>query len=123
MRTRRPERPGFKLTRERPQDLGWQNDLAYWQKFVDQFFSQSGILRQQLLCQADQSSKQYEISTSALPRYYCTHFESGVRKIQMILENAREKEVPNHCHYVESHKASFIYWFESGSQVRLARER
>ncbi|KAI9754615.1 MAG: hypothetical protein M1815_005497 [Lichina confinis] len=98
-------------------DLSWGNDLAYWQKFVDQFFSQSGILRQQLLCQADSSSKQYEISTSALPRYYCTHFESGVRKIQMILENAREREVPNHCHYVESPKASFIYWFESGSQL------
>ena len=123
VRARRRERPGLELTQVRPQDLSWGNDLAYWQKFVDQFFSQSGILRQQLLCQADSSSKQYEISTSALPRYYCTHFESGVRKIQMILENAREREVPNHCHYVESPKASFIYWFESGSQVRLPRKR
>jgi hypothetical protein len=94
-----------------------QNDLAYWHRFVDQFFSQAGVLRQQLLCPQDQSSKQYEISTPALPRYYCTHFESGVRKIQMILENAREKELPNSCHYVESQKASFIYWFGNGHQV------
>ncbi|KAI9824579.1 MAG: hypothetical protein M1832_001668 [Thelocarpon impressellum] len=94
-----------------------QSDLLYWQRFVDKFFSHAGVSRQQLWHSSDHSSKQYEISTPALPRYYCTHFESGVRNIQMILENAREKELPNNCHHVESPKASFIYWFENGTQV------
>ncbi len=99
------------------QDTGSQNDISYWQRFVDQFFSQSGVLRIQLLRPADQETKQYEISTPALPRYYHTHFESGVRKIQMSLENAREKEVSPNCHYVESHRASFMHWFNDGSLV------
>ena len=83
---------------------------------MDRFFSQIGVLRQQYWSSVDQSTKQYEVSTPALARYYCTHFSSGVQTIQMILGMAKETDLPNGGHFVES-KSSFIYWFENGHQV------
>lgn len=88
------------------------NDFAYWQAFADRFFSQSGVLRPQLMAAA----KIFEISTPALPRYYWTHFNSGVQNIQMFLENARERDLPSGGHFVES-KSCFIYWFPNGHHV------
>ena len=93
------------------------SNLRYWQIFVDRFFSPTGVLRHSLWCSRDESTKQYEISTAALARYYWTHFCSGVQNIQMILENAREKDLPNGGHFVESTKSSFIYWYANGCQV------
>ncbi|EIC06668.1 hypothetical protein OR221_3250, partial [Microbacterium laevaniformans OR221] len=57
------------------------------------------------------------ITFPALARYFYTHFESGVKNMQMIMEKGTEKELPNHCNYISSDKSSFIYWFENGSQV------
>ena len=37
--------------------------------------------------------------------------------MQMILENAREKDLPNGGHFVDSAKSCFIYWFVNGCQV------
>lgn len=34
----------------------------------------------------------------------------------MLMEKGLERELPN-GHYVESQKASFVYWFDNGSQV------
>lgn len=65
----------------------------------------------------EQTTKQYEITFPALARYFCTHFESGVKNMQMIMEKGTEKELPNNCNYISSEKSSFIYWFENGSQV------
>jgi len=100
-----------------PQARKQSNDLNYWQNFVDRFFSPSGVLRQQVWNSDTASTKQFEISTPALPRYYWTHFTSGVQNMQMTLENAREKDLPNGGHFVESAKSCFIYWFVNGCQV------
>lgn len=62
-------------------------------------------------------SKQFEILTPALPRYYWTQFESGVKHIQMIVENAQERDISNGGQIVESSKTYFIYWFVNGCQV------
>ncbi|KAI4125054.1 MAG: hypothetical protein LQ347_005504, partial [Umbilicaria vellea] len=98
--------------------LGKQsNDLNYWQLFVDRFFSDKGVLRQQIWNADDSSAKVYEISTPALPRYYWTHYNSGVQNVQMILEKPQEKELPTGGHYVESAKSCFIYWFVNGCQL------
>lgn len=86
---------------------------------MDKFFSSGGVLRQQLWNSKDQSAKAYEINFAALPRYYWTLFSSGVHNIQMILENAREKELANGGHFVESAKSSFIYWLTNECQVSL----
>lgn len=64
-------------------------------------------------------SKQFEISTPALARYYWTQFNSGIKHIQMLVEGAREKDLPNGGHMVESLKTSFIYWFANDCQVRV----
>ncbi|KAL8946054.1 MAG: hypothetical protein Q9222_007497, partial [Ikaeria aurantiellina] len=94
------------------------NDLRFWQMFVDNFFSQAGVIRQQLYYPSDQSTKQYEISpTPTLARYYFTQFNSGVQNIQMILEKFREHDLPNGGHIVTSEKSSFIYWLTNGHQL------
>ena len=51
------------------------------------------------------------------PDIFHTHFESGVKNMQMVMEKGSEKELPNSGHYIESQKSSFIYWFDNGSQV------
>ena len=47
------------------------------------------------------------------------HFNSGVTNIQMIMEKANEKDLPNGGHFVECTKSCFIYWCNNDCQVRL----
>ncbi|KAE8319287.1 LIM-domain binding protein-domain-containing protein [Aspergillus transmontanensis] len=95
---------------------GEAHDLLYWQSFVDKFYSPSGVLRQGVW-NPQTGSKQFEIATPALARYYLTQFTSGIRHIQMVVENARERDSPNGGHIVESQKTSFIYWFVNDTQI------
>ncbi len=83
---------------------------------MDRYFSSVGVLRQKFWSSVDDSTKQYEISNPVLARYYWTNFNSGVQKVQMMLENAKEKDLQNGGHFVES-GCSFIYWFVNGHQV------
>jgi hypothetical protein len=94
-----------------------RDDLNYWLMFVDRFFSPKGVLRHSVWIVDENSNKQYEITFPALARYFHTHFESGVKNMQMIMEKGSEKELPNNGHYIESPKSSFVYWFDNGSQV------
>ena len=94
------------------------NDLSYWQSFVDRFYSPTGVLRQQL-SDSENNLKAWEIPTSALARYYWTHFSSGVQNMQMIMENARSKDLPSGGHIVECAKSSFIYWFADDCHVKF----
>lgn len=97
-----------------------REDLNYWLMFVDRFFSPKGVLRHSLWITDDGgSNKQYEITYPALARYFFTHFESGIKTMQLIMEKGTEKDIPNSGHYIESNKSSFVYWFDSGAQVRL----
>ena len=94
--------------------------LNYWLSFVDRFFSSDGVLRHTLFDMHDMhegTTKQYEITFPALPRYFHTHFESGIKNMQMTMEKGSERELPNNGHYIESSKSSFVYWFDNGSQV------
>jgi hypothetical protein len=95
------------------------DDLNYWLNFRDRFFSPKGVLRHSVWMVEDSSNKQYEIAFPALARYFHTHFESGIKNMQMIMEKGHEKELPNNGHYIESQKSSFVYWFDNGSQVRF----
>jgi hypothetical protein len=96
-----------------------QDDLQYWSNFVDKFFSPHGVLRHSVWITDEKENKQYEITNPALSRYFFTHFESGICNMQLVMDKAQERELPNNCYYLESVKSSFIYWFESGSQVCL----
>ena len=94
-----------------------RDDLNYWLQFVDRFFSPKGVLRHSVWVAGENTGKQYEITFPALARYFHTHFESGVTSMQMVMEKGIEKELPNNGHYIESQKSSFVYWFDTGSQV------
>lgn len=95
------------------------NDITHWKTFVGRFFSEDGIFKQTLLDYAPQAQKpkNFEICNPALPRYYYTQFQSGVQNIQLTMDGITEKEFGNNCHYVESNRAKFIYWFKNGTQV------
>jgi hypothetical protein len=102
------------------QEAKQRDDLSYWLTFVDRFFSPKGVLRHSVWMTDENSNKQYEITFPGLARYFHTHFESGVKNMQMIVEKGSERELPNNGHYIESSKSSFIYWFDNGSQVSLS---
>lgn len=91
-------------------------DLNYWHSFVDRFYSPAGVLRQGVWSPQG-GSKQFEISTPALARYYLTQFNSGIKQIQMVVEGAREHNMPNGGHMVDAAKAYFIYWFTNDTQL------
>jgi len=93
-------------------------DITQWQKFVSDFYSPTGVMRQTLRSSETGEEKQFEISTPVLARYYQTLFESGIKNIQLVMENAREREIPNtNIHVVESHRSSFIHWFPNGTHI------
>lgn len=100
------------------QSRGEAADLNYWEIFVERFYSPGGVLRQGVW-NPQVGSKQFEISTPALARYYLTQFTSGIHHIQMAVEGARERDTPNGGHIVESPRTSFIYWFANDCQVCL----
>lgn len=95
------------------------NDINHWRRFVQDFYSPGGVMRQALWNSTTRETKQFEITTQVLARYYFTLFESGIRNVQIMLENTRETVLPNQGHIVDSPKTSFIYWFENGCHVSL----
>lgn len=98
-----------------------RDDLEYWNNFVKRFFSQKGVLKQSILIKdgEDQAhQKHYEIAYPAIARYFHTHFDSGVKSMQLVLDKGTtERGLPNECHMVMNDKASLVYWFEGGSHV------
>lgn len=94
--------------------------------FVDRFFSHRGIFRLSLPVTGSDSAneehgsdKQYEIVQPALARYFHTHFQSGIHRIQLTFERGTsDRQLANNCHFLENQRASMIYWFEN-SHVRI----
>ncbi|RFU79868.1 hypothetical protein TARUN_2357 [Trichoderma arundinaceum] len=98
-----------------------KDDLTYWNRFVAQFFSSpNGVFRHSLHVSEseDATDKQYEIAYPAIARYFHTHFSSGVKSIQLILDSgSSDRPLPGDCYCIENPRASFVYWFETGSHL------
>jgi hypothetical protein len=98
-----------------------RDDLSYWNDFVSRFFSPKAIFRYALHLvenEPQSENKQYEITYPALARYFHTHFDSGVKTMQLIMEKGTtDRPLPQDGHYIENQKASLVYWFEEGSHV------
>jgi hypothetical protein len=63
-------------------------------------------------------AKHYEIAYPAIARYFHTHFDSGVKTMQLVLDKGTiDKPMPNDCHILWNDKASLVYWFEDGAHV------
>ena len=92
--------------------------MTYWADFVETFFSPVGALNHCVLMVEEDKPKQFEITFPALARYFYTHFEGGISRMQLVVERGVEKRVPGDGSYIESKNSSFIYQFENGSQVR-----
>jgi hypothetical protein len=104
-------------SREAALDRKRTDDLNYWNNFVYQFFSPKGVMRHSLWMLDESSNKQYEIPYAALNRYFHTHFESGVKMMQLISGKGSERSLPNNGHYIDNPKSTLLYWFNNGSQV------
>ncbi|KAI0880153.1 uncharacterized protein GGS22DRAFT_182499 [Annulohypoxylon maeteangense] len=101
-----------------------KDDLSYWNSFVAQFFSPRGVFRLSLfdvgieMANAEHGDKQYEITQPALARYFHTHFESGIRRINLTFEKGiTDRPLPNGCHFIENQKANLTYWFDNSHVV------
>jgi hypothetical protein len=99
-----------------------KDDLSYWNLFIGRFFSPNSIFRHTLhLGEAsteDGGDKQYEIAYPAIARYFHTHFSSGVKSMQLVLDKGViDKPLPGDCHCIENPRASMQYWFETGSHL------
>ncbi|KOS18475.1 Adhesion defective protein 1 [Escovopsis weberi] len=100
-----------------------KDDLSYWNQFVARFFaSPNGVFRHSLHFSSDSedaaTDKQYEISFPAIARYFHTHFGSGVKSMQLLLDgNSSDRLLQNDCYCLENPKASFVYWFENGTHL------
>ncbi|KAF3933383.1 hypothetical protein ABW19_dt0205882 [Dactylella cylindrospora] len=93
-----------------------KRDINYWRQFVRDFYSPTGVMRHNLWQSNTKETKRFEITTPVLARYYFSLYEYGIKSIQLVMDNAREREI-NGISLVESSRASFIYWFENGTQV------
>ena len=90
---------------------------------MNRFFSANGVFRHSLHISEteDTTDKQYEIAYPAIARYFHTHFSSGVRSMQLIMEKGlSDKPLPGECYCIEN-RASMVYWFDTGSHVRFRR--
>ncbi|KAG5934748.1 hypothetical protein E4U53_000601 [Claviceps sorghi] len=111
--------PGIKLIHVK--GAKGKDDLSYWNSFVARFFSVNGVFRYSLHMTDDDETmdKLYEIAYAAIPRYFHTHFGSGVRNMQLIMDKGlTDRPLPGDFHCIENQRASLVYWFESGSHVR-----
>jgi len=111
------------LTTNCEQGAKGKDDLHYWENFVKNFFAENGVFRYTIPNtdeNDDQMEKLYEITFPALPRYFYTHFESGVKTVQLFLDkDISDRVFPDNTgrHEMENKKASMVYWFDSGSHV------
>jgi hypothetical protein len=68
--------------------------------------------------ESDQADKSYEVSFLALPRFFHTVFKSGVRRMQLVIDQGTiDKPLPGGAHYVENSKASLLYWYSNSLVV------
>lgn len=94
------------------------NDIDYWQSFVSKFFAPDGRLVQHVWYPTGGGrTKEFTVPAASLPRYYWTHYNSGVQNLQMKVESAKESQLPNACWVVGFEKAQFTFWYGNGTQV------
>lgn len=111
---------GESVTLTDQQGTKTKDDLSYWNAFVERFFAPEGVFRHALHTTdtGEPEMKQYEITFPAIARYFHTHFGSGVRQMQLVLDKSTiDRSMPQEGHLIENPRASLVYWFETGSHV------
>ncbi|KAK9473444.1 LIM-domain binding protein, partial [Dipodascopsis tothii] len=94
-----------------------QKDLDFWRKFVQEYFTEMGVLKHSVTDPVTKEQAVYEVPNAALPRYYRTLFQEGIKRVQLIPENPREVVVNPNVHVIDCTRTTVIYWFQNGSHV------
>ncbi|ORZ23865.1 LIM-domain binding protein-domain-containing protein [Lobosporangium transversale] len=68
--------------------------IDFWQAFVAKFFGNAGKLRYKLVNPVTSESKVFELTAPSLPRFYLGTVESGIKQLQLILEQALGQTAP-----------------------------
>ncbi|CAG8493794.1 21990_t:CDS:2 [Racocetra persica] len=102
-----------------------KKDIGYWQRVVNEFFSEDGKFRYGLWNCHTTEKRMFDIPNPVISRFFQVNFESGVTSIQLTMSSIKE----NLSHpilinngfaapvsTVEA-KASMIYNYEDGSRV------
>ena len=92
------------------------NNIEWWQAFVDRFFADSGSFVHIVCSSSTERTKQFEIVYAALPRYFYTLFNTDVTNLQITLDGAAEK-ASNGELKVTCERAKFIYTYKNSCQV------
>lgn len=90
--------------------------MSLWQSFVDKFFNESGSFIHVLYSMSAERTKQFEIVSAALPRYFYTVFNTDIQNIQITLDGAKENTGSSE-NKVTCDRAKFIYTYENQCQV------
>lgn len=116
--SKRPTSQAVAADIEQQSGVRSKDDLSYWNQFVNIFFAPEGVFRHALLNDEEPNDRTYEIAFPAIARYFHTHFSSGVRNMQLILDKGTtDRPLAHDCHFIENSRASFVYWFETGSHL------
>ncbi|KAF8454587.1 LIM-domain binding protein-domain-containing protein [Terfezia claveryi] len=89
------------------------NSIVHWRRFVGDFFSPNGLMRQALWHNQTREGKQFEIGNAILPRFFWELIESGVYSVRFQLEGLRERELSGgQGMVVECPRAGLIYRYK-----------
>jgi hypothetical protein len=94
-----------------------ENDLAYWQNFVDAHFTDDAIYRLVLRYSTDGATKQFDIHASGLARFLYTQFETDINQVQLVLDGNEEKKLGATHAVVRADRSRMLHWLRDGTQL------
>lgn len=98
-----------------------RNDLEYWRTVTDSYFGANCNMRQSFISKKDSSNvKWVSIEREHLARYFKRMFDSKVVKMQPVFSFIKEHEGgqgQNHMLMLQDPKASWLYFYQNGSQI------
>ena len=86
---------------------------------MDTYFARNAVLRQGLWECGDHSTKVFEVTSAALPRYFLAHSESGCKSIRILLDSLEERDLTNGLHHVDTKRMALIYHYENDHRVSV----
>ncbi|EEB07174.1 adhesion defective protein [Schizosaccharomyces japonicus yFS275] len=99
---------------------GIPRDIAYWKKFVHDFFTEQGVFRYTAIVdnqQGQKSTKSFDVSVAALPRFFYLAHTETLKSMYFILGRTQEFLTATNGYFVEASQAQYVCEYASGVQV------
>ncbi|KAL1920944.1 uncharacterized protein VTP21DRAFT_11579 [Calcarisporiella thermophila] len=99
------------------QSIG-NKDIHYWRSLVNEFYSETGVMRLNLHNCENNESRQIDIPASILPRFYDALCEEGVISIQLVIGSIQEY-MGQQIRYIECPRALLLHHYQHGVKIIL----